>query len=166
MEALKHRYITVIFTIVGVAVLLSIFTQPAMAQIRPAMVRDVDTPALTPFFATVDYYFNTLNDQRLLTTVPAGKRLVIEYISYWSAGPIGDQLVFATLRRAQYGTLMVMMQINPPHPSADSSYTIQDGSQMVKAYFEAGDQVWVSASHNTNGYRDFNISVFGYYVTP
>lgn len=142
------------------------FAKPVVAQVRAALVRDVDAPALSPFRATVNYQLCCLNDQRLLTTVPAGKRLVIEHISYLSFGPTGDQLVYAALRAGQFGPVHLVMGVNPLHASASSSFTIQDASQPVRAYFEAGEEVWVSASHNTGGNRQFELHVAGYYVTP
>lgn len=156
--------------IVACSVLASLFIvlggREAVTQIRAALVRDIDTPSLAPFRAAVDYQLSYLNDQRLLTTVPAGKRLVIEYISYWSGGATGDQMVYGSLRNGQYGPEMVMLEIHPPHASADSAFTIQDGSQPMKAYFEAGEQVWVSVSHNTSGFRDIRLQAFGHYITP
>jgi hypothetical protein len=152
--------------ILTAAIVAAIFAKPVVAQVRAALVRDIDAPALAPFRASVDFNLAALNDQRLLTTVPAGKRLVIEYISYWSYGPTSDQLVFGTLRTGQFGPFAHIIQINPPHASATSTLFIQDASLPVKLYFEPGDEVWVSVSHNTGGSRQFQMFVNGYYVTP
>jgi hypothetical protein len=161
------KYLSVsVVLILTAAIVAAIFAKPVVAQVRAALVRDIDTPALAPFRASVDFSLGALNDQRLLTTVPAGKRLVIEYISYWSYGPTTDQLVFGTLRSGEFGPFEQMIQINPPHASAASTLFIQDASLPVKVYFEAGEEVWVSVSHNTNGARQFQMIANGYYVTP
>jgi hypothetical protein len=143
-----------------------IIQEPLMAQVRAALVRDADNPDLAPFRGGANFALTTLNTQQLLTTVPAGKRLVIDYISYWTFGPNGDELVFAALRAGQFGPLQVLLEINPPHASASSGLNIQDGTQAVRAYFEAGEEVWVSASHNTGVTRQFEVRVHGHYVTP
>jgi hypothetical protein len=44
-------------------------------------IQDVNAPGLQPFRATSEFTINALNSQKLVTTVPAGKRLVIEYLS-------------------------------------------------------------------------------------
>ncbi len=163
----KAKVYAALIAVLAAAILVGMLAQPVWAQVRAALVRDVDTPALAPFQASVDYNFTFINDQRLLTTVPAGKRLVIEYISFWSGGPTDDQLVFGALRNGQLGPITVVLEIHPPHPSAlSSTHTIQDGSQPVKAYFEPGEQVWVSASHNTNGSRSLYLRAIGHYITP
>jgi hypothetical protein len=59
----------------------------------------------------------------------------------------------------------VLLEINRPHISATTSLNIQDGSQPVSVYFEAGEEVWVSASHNTGNSRQFEMRVHGHYVT-
>lgn len=139
----------------------------ASAQVRAAMVRDVDAPALTPFRTGVSFTFTAVNDQRLLTTVPAGKRLVIEHISYWGFTATGSSFVFAALRTGQFGPLRTILEIRPPHASAASSFTIQDASLPVRAYFEAGEQVWITASKSSGlGDASFEITVHGHLVTP
>jgi hypothetical protein len=138
----------------------------ACAQIRPAMVRSVDEPALQPFRAAREIYLDMINEQVLVTTVPAGKRLVIEHISWYVGAQTGHELVFAGLRNPQYGTYYMYLQINPPHAAATTGYTIQDGSQSVKVYFEAGEEVWLSASRGTAGPIDLNIVIQGHFITP
>ena len=138
----------------------------AAAQVRPAMVRNIDEPALQPFRAAREIYIDMVNEQLLVTTVPAGKRLVIEHISWYVGAQTGHELVFAGLRSPQYGPYYVYLQINPPHAAATTGYTIQDGSQSVKLYFEAGEQVWLSASRGPAGPVDFNIVIQGHFITP
>ncbi len=152
--------------IAGSALAGWLFASPVGAQIRAALVRDVDTPALSPVQLRADVDFVYMNEQRLLMTVPAGKRLVIESVSYWSGGAIGDQLVYCALRTPEYGPIRLSLEIHPLHPSADPDFTIQDATLPVRAYFEAGEQVWLSASHNTGGYRSIEINVAGYLITP
>jgi len=129
------------------------------------LVRDSDNPALAPFSGVVSFSFSALNTQGLLTTVPAGKRLVIENVSFVSGGSSSNQVVYAALRNSQFGTVVLVLPINAPHLSVTPGLTLQDNSLPVKAYFEAGQDVWVSASY-TGGTRDFTMYLTGYYITP
>ena len=138
----------------------------SIAQTRPALVRDVDTPALQPFRASLELTLAALNTQALVTAVPAGKRLVIENLSWNSGTATGTQLVFAALRLNQFGATQQIFQINPQHASASTSFLLQDGAQRVKLYFEAGEEVWLSATKNNGGTATINVAVQGYYITP
>jgi hypothetical protein len=148
------------------AIMGSMLAEPVWAQVRAALVRDVDSPALAPVTLRADFTFTALNNQALLTTVPAGKRLVIDHATYNSAGATSDELIFLAVRSPQFGPIRLYLEINGPHVSASSGFTIQDGSQPVKAYFEAGEEVWLTASHNTGGARTLSVVLAGHYVTP
>jgi hypothetical protein len=149
----------------GLTALISSVSPDPLAQVRAALVRDVDTPALQPFRASVEYSLAFINDQRLITTVPAGKRLVIDYISWTATNPTGQQLVFAGLRTSQFGTFVSHLQVNPPHISATGALVLQDGSLPVQIYFEPGEEVWISASKSAGGFSTFQIDVHGHFVT-
>lgn len=139
---------------------------PAVAQVRAALVRDVDNPVLTPFKVRVVLPVNSLNEQKLATTVPAGKRLVIEHISYYFYADTGWSLVFAALRTGQFGPMADILEIHPPHASATASFTIQDASMLVKTYFEAGEEVWLTASKNGGSAAQLEVVLSGHLVTP
>lgn len=161
----KKTCFTMAVVLVMAAILGVVFAQPLWAQVRAALVRDIDAPALSPFRAGVDFDLAFGSDQRLLTTVPAGKRLVIEHISYFSGGDSGDQLTFGGVRNSQLSPFVLFLEIHPPHAGQFS--TFQDGSQPVKAYFEAGEEIWVAASHNKiGGNLSFHLRAFGYLITP
>ena len=162
----KLKKLLIVVTVLGLfGILASTVAQPLWAQVRAALVRDIDTPALAPFQGEANMIFSTLNTQQLLTTVPAGKRLVVEHVSFLYGGNSGAQLVFLGLRKGQFGNTELYTQIQPPHASITPGISIQDGSEPVKAYFEAGDEVWVSASY-TGGSANIDVQVSGYYVTP
>jgi hypothetical protein len=138
----------------------------AMAQVRAALVRNVDTPALQPFQATLGINFAFINEQRLVTTVPAGKRLVIDHISYNATMPVGTQLIFGALRTGEFGTLRQFFEIHPPHISASASFILHDGSGPARVYFEAGEEVWVSTSTSSGAAnRSMTVVISGYFIT-
>jgi hypothetical protein len=70
--------------IASVAWLLSsVVAEPLIAQVRAALVKDVDNPSRQPFSARVDGSFgsSTSVSGAVLLTVPAGKRAAIEHLS-------------------------------------------------------------------------------------
>jgi hypothetical protein len=162
----KPKYLALAMTGLSIVVMLGLATpREAIAQSRAALVRDVDTPALQPFRAQAAVSLVALNTQQLVTTVPAGKRLVIEYIS-WNATNAGSaQIVFAALRSGQFGAVQQNFQIAAPHVSVTSGLTLQDGSMPVRVYFEAGEEVWASVSGNNTG-SNLSMQLQGYIITP
>ena len=148
-----------------VAILGNMAVEPVLAQVRAALVRDVDAPALAPVTLRRELNFTAVNNQALLTTVPAGKRLVIDHVSYFSAGQTIGELIFLGLRIGEFGPNVLYAEINRPHVSADSNLNIQDGSHPAKAYFEAGQEVWLTASRNNSSFRSVSVVFTGYYVT-
>ncbi len=86
MKNRKLQLAAIPFVLVASTLLIGVFAKPVWAQVRAALVRDADNPALAPFSGVVGFSFNALNTQGLLTTVPAGKRLVVENVSYVSGG--------------------------------------------------------------------------------
>jgi len=147
--------------------------KPVMALITndvehpvPVLVTNTTaTPALEPFRASLDFTFVALNSSRLVTTVPADKRLVVQHVSYSTSSVNANQFVFGALRNGQLGPLALMLQINPPHASAAVSSSIQDGSMPTTVYFEPGEEVWLAVTKNEGADRQFNFQISGYFIT-
>src|SRR5262249_36263003 len=97
MQYKKTCFVLALVVIVVVAILGGVFAKPVLAQVKAALVRDADNPALAPFRGRVDFDLAATNDSRKMTTVPAGKRLVIEYVSWNSFTSTGDELIFGGL---------------------------------------------------------------------
>ena len=69
-----NRFRDYVLAVAALVVLTGMFTAPhAIAQIRAALIRDSDNPAFQPVVISLTSTFQ----------VPAGKRLIIEYVS-WS----------------------------------------------------------------------------------
>jgi hypothetical protein len=76
---MKNRLLTFAGFLALLAVLGKFYAPPLMAQVRAALVQDVDQPARAPFQVTVPININNFNSTPV--TIPAGKRLVVDYIS-------------------------------------------------------------------------------------
>ncbi len=100
---------------------------------QPVPVRDVDNPARQPFQVQVVGDFadgaSTTGDIPI-TTVPAGKLLVIEYVSLFGSMLTGQQLVRARLQTG-----------NPPVYS-ELRFNIQGGNVEVTRDYFVGSQFY------------------------
>ena len=76
---MKNRLLTFAGALALLAVLGKFYAPPLMAQVRAALVQDVDQPARAPFQITVPININNFNFTPV--AIPAGKRLVIDYVS-------------------------------------------------------------------------------------
>ena len=133
----------------------------------PLPIRNVDRPERQPFRATAETNFAlAVNTQVQLATVPAGKQLVIEEISWRAFAPTGDQIIVGALRAGADGPLVSQIQINPPHASLISSFILQDGSQPARLYFSAGEEVWAAVSATTQTDVGMTIMVSGHFIDP
>jgi hypothetical protein len=137
---------------------------PVTVVNTPLPIRNVDAPELQPFRANAKTTFPTLNTQFLLATVPAGKQLVVEEISWGVAAPTGEQFVFGALRAGESGPVVSRIQINPPHVSLVSEFILQDGSQPARLYFNAGEQVWAAVSATTTTNVEMTIMISGHFI--
>jgi len=74
-------------------------TDEALAQVRPALVKDVENPAHSPFvgYASGTIDVNWINHILSVGTVPSGKRLVIEYVGIRCEGDADDSFPRATI---------------------------------------------------------------------
>src|SRR5271169_6563070 len=87
----KDKLLTWAGMIVTLAVLGHYYSKPLLAQARAALVRDSDNPALQPAFIALSG--GGTYPQTYL--VPAGKRLVIEYISWRASSGVNSGFVTA-----------------------------------------------------------------------
>jgi len=127
-------------------------------------VRDVDTPALQPFRARAVVVNDFVNRQVQVTTVPEGKRLIVENISWLGTNVAPAEVIFAALRTGEFGPIVHYLEINPPHRSASPTLTLQDGVQQGPVFFEHGEAVWVTVSKTNGDSATFELAVHGFLV--
>lgn len=93
---MQKKLFTVAAALMVVAVIGKYYAVPVMAQaVRAALTQDVDQPARAPFQASVTV--NVSNFTFTSVPIPAGKRLVIDYITMngaaQSSGPYVQPIV-------------------------------------------------------------------------
>ena len=76
---MKNRLMGLAGSLALVAVLGKFYVPPLLAQARAALVQDIDQPARAPFQATVTVDISNFNFTPV--TIPAGQRLVVDYVS-------------------------------------------------------------------------------------
>jgi len=76
-----NRFRNYVVAVAALAVLAALFAAPrAIAQIRAALIRDSDNPALQPVVISLTSTFQ----------IPTGKRLIIEYVSWSGTKNLGS----------------------------------------------------------------------------
>ena len=88
---MKNRLLTFAGALALLAVLGKFYAPPLMAQVRAALVQDVDQPARAPFQLTVPVNINNFNFTPV--TIPTGQRLVIDYVSMSGAAQTAGSYV-------------------------------------------------------------------------
>lgn len=76
---MKNKLLTLAAALLVLAIVGKFYAKPVMAQVRAALTQDVDQPARAPFQASITVNVNNFTSSSV--TIPAGKRLVIDYIS-------------------------------------------------------------------------------------
>ena len=138
-------------------------TSEACAQIRPAMVRNVDEPARVPYFHTRDAscpYGNLC--EATFPTVPAGKRLRVTSISvFWRNETVS---AFMAL---DVNTSLNPVLIFPVSPTPFAYYgNCYAKTQEVDYYFEAGQApvLEMGTGGTFNKFNTAHLTVTGYIV--
>jgi hypothetical protein len=138
---------------------------PSVAQVRAALVRDIDTPALQPvriYLTVTSSEFYGFADA---DPVPAGKRLVIEGASIFSyVGDPTTERVYAVWLTANPQVTYVSLD-----PSPNDTILPAPGyigyNRNFKLYYNPGEvpriEVWAYGDTS----KTTNVYLTGYYVT-
>lgn len=158
MKKLKtYAAMTVVLATLGV-IAGSSSARNALAEVhRIILVHDVDNPALQPFTAAG---LNTAIigvGSGTITTVPQGKRLVIEYVSAQLNVAPGDRAVLSIITtESQYIPL-----------TRQGTFNGQDflvAGQTTRIYADPGTNVDFTAVVNSNSSAQATVIISGYYV--
>lgn len=130
---------------------------------NPVLMRDVDNPASQPFHESISFDlpegFTEVNMP--ITTVPVGKRLVIEYISAKATLPAGQKLRNLAIRTSLNGNLVYHYLVQTPTGIFNEYVT----GQQVRLYADPNTLPHLSATRNTgDGTTAVRVSISGYLV--
>ncbi len=154
------------YAVLSLAALATIFggrlAKPAFAQVKAALVRDVDNPALQPVQFALTMHKTGGNPQYAASVppIPVGKKLVIETISIVDQNPgtyAGQLVAVPNVNGVDVG-FAVPLQYN-------AALQTTSGTLSARLYADAGGGVYflyqVQNASDTNKY----LSVSGYYVS-
>jgi hypothetical protein len=147
-------------------ILGGILAEPVWAQVRAALIKDVDNPARQPFAATTGLSNITVGFAlETILTVPAGKRAVVEHVSCLNFLPTGDNFVRFELIYTSGGALTRHELVNTPHgPSFVGGIDLWAVSQPIRAYADPSTTLEVSLLRRLSGNAGYECYVSGHYV--
>ena len=156
------------FTLVTILLGVMVFSaSDAIAQVRPALTRDVDNPALAPVRILIAGNLAAGIGQLIVDsiTVPAGKRLVIENASVWGQ-TLGTDRITGLWIAPKDKQMFHMLDPNTTEAKpVGIGSTVVAYNRVMKGYFDAGEtlQGWFFAD-GTTGVKLVNLYLEGYYV--
>lgn len=127
METLRSTFTTAAVVVAAVGILGLLPASEALAQTRPALVRDVDQPARQP---VVIRKFSASNVFEAVYTVPAGKKFVLEHMNCTS---LGDSL-YAGIFSGALSHANIVYSV--PVINVSTGVLVADG--VTRIYFEPG----------------------------
>jgi len=148
---------------------VNVVNTPNVNVVNTPTVKDADNPATQPFQASVQGSFNNNGGRDTgyvgITTVPAGKRLVIEHASVFGQVLTGHSLI-QTLIKVTLGGQEALHYLTISAQGSDGFFDNFVASEQVRFYADPGTQVFGYAFRNAsagdNDYVQFIIS--GYFV--
>lgn len=146
-----------------------ILAEPVWAQVRAALVKDVDNPSRQPFAAdsnVTNFGTGAIDVSDPLLTVPAGKRAVIEHLSCINFLEAGNNFVRMELRYRLGGILQTHQFV---HTRVGVSFIgtvdIWSFSQPIRAYADPSTEISIYALRRlTSGSGGIECQISGHYV--
>jgi len=127
-------------------------------QPAPQLVRDIDNPARQPFQRQLGFEVTEFGGFSSFT-VPAGKRLVIEYVSASGVVPSGDSMQYLVVTGEVQNFIPVAQQASAP------GVVFCVAGLQTRLYAEPGTSVTLGALRTgSTGTSSANISISGYLV--
>ncbi len=152
------------------ATLCGLVSLPTQAQVaKPALVRDIDNPALQPFRDYIAANLLSTEFDKIVNgpTVPAGKRLVIENASVWALTSLNDFVtgIWLTVPTASPQTFVLLDPADTERKPISGANAVAAYNRPVKLYFNPGEQLQLHVfTDGTAGPKLVNVYLNGYYV--
>ena len=160
---MKNRLLTFAGALALFGVLGKFYAPPLMAQVRAALVQDVDQPARAPFQVTVPININNFNFTPV--SIPAGKRLVIDHVSMSGAAQTtgADIQPIIILSSGVAGSSNCLYYLAP---TQSGTVPGQYYSQFPMTVFSDSLSVSPAFSGYTPSFMAFNVVISGHLITP
>jgi hypothetical protein len=161
---MKNKLLTFAGALLLLAVLGKFYAKPVFAQVRAALVQDVDQPARAPFQATVTV--NALTNFNYTTvSIPAGKRLVVDMVSMSGAaagtgGSIQPIIILSSNVAGNPNALFYFA------PSPSATLPEQFYSSQPTNIFADSLQVGPAFAGFSPSFMTFNVVISGHLIAP
>ncbi len=170
MNGLLRRLVVVASILLIVASIVTITRSDVVAQIRAALVKNVDQPGRTPYQQSVEFDPASGSFTRfyLVTfpAVPAGKRLVVEHVSAMigvTAGGQPDFLAFGDFYTLNTNNIALVNPVWTSKSTAVGPYWMADRDVLV--YYEPGVTPKIKIGSSTDfSHANSILNVHGYLI--
>lgn len=160
---MKNKLLTFAGALALLGVLGKSYAPPLMAQVRAALVQDVDQPARAPFQVTVPVNINNFTFTPV--SIPAGHRLVVDYISMSGAAQTtgADVQPIIILSSSVAGSANALYYIAP-----QQSGTVPGQYYHTEKTTIYADSLNVSPAFAgfTPSFLSFNVVISGHLINP
>jgi len=169
MKYQAMKVVTGLSILAGATILGGMLAEPVIAQVRAALVKDVDNPARQSFAvnsSATNFPSNTSSVTVQLLTVPAGKRAVIEHVSCIDFLATGNNFVRTQLQYTLGGTTQAVQFVHEfVGGSFASGVDVWSFSQPVRAYADPGTTISMTAlRRSVSGTGGIECELSGHYV--
>jgi hypothetical protein len=162
-----HLAVIAVIVVVG-TILGGILAEPVWAQVRAALVKDVDNPSRQPFTgtATVDFAPGLTGAGAPLLVVPAGKRAVVEHVSCINYLDAANNFVRFEMQYTSGGVVGRHQFVNTRVGASFVSFIdVWSFSQPVQAYADPSTGITINAFRRaTTGAGGIECYISGHYV--
>jgi hypothetical protein len=163
-----YLIIAAILVVVG-SILGGGLGEPVLAQVRAALIKDVDNPARQPFAVgtgITDFAVGSNSVSDTVLTVPAGKRAVVEHVSCINYVETANSWVRFEMNYTSAGAAsrhqFVLTRVGP---SFAAGIDIWSFSQPVQAYADPSTAITITALRRlSSGAGAIECYVSGHYV--
>lgn len=164
MQASRTRLVIAAALIVALGI-VALVARPAMAQLRAALVKDVDNPARQPFAAGAFPSFSGRLAAESFLTVPAGKRGVIEHVSCVNVLDASNNFVRLQVDVTTDGNLNSHQFVHSNVGPSIGDLEVWSFSQPVRVYADPGTEVELNVFRRVGtGSGNVECYISGHYV--
>lgn len=169
---MKTRLLLLAAVLAGLFTAGHFYAKPVLAQVRAALVQNIDEPARNPYQESFFSYLGNCNAGGQFcnfnySAVPAGKRLVVTNISGYvdvTNGSLPNGVLTSSLGGSQYA--QVFFTGTREYFNGSNTRIVID--QQVRAYFGPGEtpHVFAGLVGSTDSFAgEGSIALSGYYIT-
>jgi hypothetical protein len=158
---MKNKLLTLAGALLLLAIVGKFYAKPVLAQVRATLIQDTDQPARAPF--QVNAAINGFNSTAV--AIPAGKRLVVDYVAISGAATTSGQFIEPTiiLQSSVGGEPSVPFYLPLTPSTVDATQFHHSGP--VTVYADTLTVIPAYAGY-TPTFLGFTVSISGHLITP